>query len=282
MPAQPAFTLDARFVELPGGRRFCLTTSPAAGRDVRGVVIHAHALAEEMNKSRRMCALLARALAGDGFRVVQLDLQGCGDSDGDFSEATWHGWQADLLAVAERESRALAGGRVWLWGMRAGALLLPHVLSHIDVDVLLWQPVLAGRQHLQQFLRLLSAGALIGGGGSVDRKAVMAGLEAGTAIDVAGYTLTPALALGLDAARLDLPAGFRGRVAWLEVSADQVTAGQPSALLPPSQQRAGEWAARGVDVRADAIAGLQFWQTTEIAEVPALIERTRELMRGSS
>ena len=51
-----------------------------------------------MNKSRRMAALQARAFAEMGFGVLQIDLFGCGDSSGDFSDARWDIWKQDLIA----------------------------------------------------------------------------------------------------------------------------------------------------------------------------------------
>ncbi len=40
------------------------------------LVVHVHAFAEEMNKSRRMAAMQSRALAAAGFAVLQIDLLG--------------------------------------------------------------------------------------------------------------------------------------------------------------------------------------------------------------
>ena len=66
------------------GQRLCIHHPPRRGEPARGAVLHLHAFAEEMNKSRRMVALQARALAEAGFAVLQIDLHGCGDSGGDF------------------------------------------------------------------------------------------------------------------------------------------------------------------------------------------------------
>ncbi|MBK8384562.1 MAG: hypothetical protein IPL11_02315 [Candidatus Accumulibacter sp.] len=43
------------------------------------------------NKSWRIVPLQARALATAGYAVLQIDLMGCGDSSGDFGDATWGG-----------------------------------------------------------------------------------------------------------------------------------------------------------------------------------------------
>ena len=86
MSSQPQFlALDDR--EAP--RRFAVLHWPAEPRVPLGLVVHAPAFAEEMNKSRRMVALQARALAEDGLAVLLVDPLGCGDSPGDFGDATW-------------------------------------------------------------------------------------------------------------------------------------------------------------------------------------------------
>ena len=82
------------FLRFTAGRRFCLLHAPE--RRAIGAVLYVHPLAEEMNKSRRMAALQARALAASGWFVLQVDLFGCGDSDGDFGDADWQRWLADV------------------------------------------------------------------------------------------------------------------------------------------------------------------------------------------
>ena len=60
-------------------------------------MLYIHPFAEEMNKSRRMAALQSRALAQAGYAVLQIDLLGCGDSSGDFGDATWQSWVSDVV-----------------------------------------------------------------------------------------------------------------------------------------------------------------------------------------
>jgi len=80
-PFEPFFLPASR------GERFCIF-HPAAGA-LRGAVLYLHPFAEEMNKSRRMAALQSRMLAARGIAVLQIDLFGCGDSSGDFGDASW-------------------------------------------------------------------------------------------------------------------------------------------------------------------------------------------------
>ena len=78
---------EAFFLDMEPGQRFCLFHPPAG--TCRGAALYVPPFGEEMNKSRRMAALQARALAAAGFGVLQLDLYGCGDSSGEFAEARW-------------------------------------------------------------------------------------------------------------------------------------------------------------------------------------------------
>ncbi len=273
MSSAPAVEVDARFEAAAHGQRFCLIHRPASDRPRRGVLVHAHPFAEEMNKCRRMIALTARSLAADGWTVVQPDLFGCGDSDGDFGDATIEQWVDDLAVVAERHASI---DRLVLWGTRAGVLLLPPLLERgLTADLLLWQPVLSGRQHLQQFLRLSAAAVLVGSKRAADSEAPKARLDRGEVVAIAGYLLAPALALQLDRLQLVLPVGFAGRVIMLEVAATDT-----SMLSSALAQLAESWRAQGVAVTTEAVTGPLFWQTQEIAECATLAERTLDLLRS--
>jgi exosortase A-associated hydrolase 2 len=86
---------------LPGyaGNLFALYHRPAGPADCRRGVPYVHPFANETNYTRRAADLLARALAGRGWGVLQVDLFGCGDSDGDFRDASWETWVDDLTTA---------------------------------------------------------------------------------------------------------------------------------------------------------------------------------------
>jgi exosortase A-associated hydrolase 2 len=270
--ADPVRTYEAhaRFEAASEGSRFVLIHRPAAAA-VRGTVILAPPLAEEMNKCRRMFSETARALATDGWQAVQVDLYGCGDSDGDFDDATWTHWVRDLESAVRTHA---TGGELWLWGVRAGALLLAPLLTlRPDANVLLWQPMIDGAVALDQFLRLRAATAVVGGDKRDDRKALRERLARGESIEVAGYVLSPWLAEGLGSARLAPPANFAGRVVWIEVVASASSAARAAAT-----QTIDAWRNAGHTVDFSTVVGAPFWQTVEIVEVPELIGATRRAL----
>ncbi|MFA9439713.1 hydrolase 2, exosortase A system-associated [Uliginosibacterium sp. sgz301328] len=257
-------TIEERGFYLPAarGELFCVLRLPRG--NVRGAVLAYPPFAEELNKCRRMMALAAHAMAEQGWAVLQVDLFGTGDAEGDFGEADWAGWLDDL-SCARQWLKAHHPGPQWAWAVRAGALLAADAL-HADAahdGLLLWQPQLSGKTLLGQFLRLKIAASLgLGEADRIDARAVRQALMEGQAQEIAGYLLNSAMAAGLEAAAFDLPSGWSAPVRWLEVG---------RAIAPASATAIERLRARGVAVDAAVVEGPSFWQTVEVEVAPALI-----------
>ena len=209
-----------------------------------------------------------------GLAVLQIDLHGCGDSSDTWAQASWDTWVDDALCGVDwlQKRHADAGALpLWLWGLRAGALIAAQAAARLDrtCDLLLWQPATSGKLLLQQFLRLKAA-ADLDGDAKATLAAVRAGLVAGLPQEVAGYSLSAALAHGLEAAQLTpLPAQPQRRVVWLETSTRD-----DGELLPASRSNIQAWRDAGHEVRAHVVKGPAFWQTLEIEDAPALLQAT--------
>jgi exosortase A-associated hydrolase 2 len=266
LPNQPS---EPFFLDSAPGHRFCLFHPPLG--TCRGAVLYVHPFAEEMNRSRRMAALQARALAALGYGVLQLDLYGCGDSSGDFSDARWAIWKADLAAGASWLQRRL-DQPLTLWGLRLGTLLALDYAREASApphSIILWQPVLNGATYLTQFLRLRVASAMLDDGVQTSTGALRQALQDGETIEIAGYDLAPDLAKAID--KLD---GLETmapvcRVDWFEALA------APDAALPAGATRtSAEWLRRGVDVHLHPLACPPFWLTPEITESQAWLDAT--------
>jgi exosortase A-associated hydrolase 2 len=266
VPVAAPFFLDAE----AGGQRLCVLHPPRTDA-VLGTIVYVHPFAEEMNKSRRMAALQARALARAGYAVLQCDLLGCGDSSGDFGDATWDDWLDDV-ARAAAWLRGRYDAPLTLWGLRAGCLVASEAAKRraIDCDFLFWQPVPAGKVALQQHLRLHVAKEMLTGQDDGGTQRLRERLAGGEAVEIAGYSLNPALAAGLEQATLQ--PSPTGRLVWLEVS----TRGD-GALLPASVALIEGWKASGHRVTARVVKGPPFWSATEIEEAPELIAATSDL-----
>jgi len=260
-------------------QRFC-TFHPAQGGTVQGAILYIHPFAEEMNKSRRMAALQARAFSQAGYAVLQIDLLGCGDSSGDFADATWDAWIEDVLQGC-RWLQERIHASLWLWGLRAGCLLAVDAAAQLrtSCDFLFWAPTPAGKILLQQFMRLKAANEMLSGGAKGIVEGLRQDLAAGNRVDIAGYALSPDLATGLERAQLTPPnAAHRparpSRLEWFDLSTRD-----DAGLSPVAGKTVAQWRDAGFAVDSRVIVGPSFWQTTEIEDAPALIQATTLALR---
>lgn len=268
MDALKQSPMQAFFLPASHGHRFAIFY-PAQGTTTLGLVAYIHPFAEEMNKSRRMAALQARAMAQAGYAVLQLDLRGCGDSSGDFGDATWKDWVDDVVRACQW-LRQQGDAPLWLWGLRAGCLLAAQASQQLSetCNFLFWAPAPSGKPLLQQFLRLKAAGDLASGNAKAIMEGLRAQLAAGAPVEIAGYTLAADMATGLERADL-APPSTAGRLEWLDVSSREDATLSPAAAKPLQA-----WADAGFSVRSQVVTGPAFWQTSEIEVAPALLTAT--------
>jgi len=256
-------------------------------------ILYIHPFAEEMNKSRRMAAMQSRSLANSGYAVLQVDLLGCGDSSGDFGDAKWSAWKDDIL-VGYRWLRQQTPAPLTLWGLRAGCLLA--VAAAVDLpespNFIFWQPVLSGKQHWQQFMRLKIAGELANGQTKGIAEQLKKNLAAGQAVEIAGYRVSSELVRGLETAelfplaaestiistQLELQSShnpLKPKLTWIELSTRE-----NATLSPVSQKQIEQWQGTGYRVEANVVNGPAFWQTTEIEDAQDLIAATLKAMES--
>ncbi len=272
--------MEAFFLPAAQGQRLCIFHAPPPGVPLRASVCYVPPLAEEMNRCRRMASLQARALAQAGFATLQMDLLGCGDSSGDFADATWEAWLDDMDLARQWLARR-CGAPLWLWGARAGCLLAAHSAARgVDAPagLLMWMPVVSGRQHVQQFLRLRVMGDVVRA--SQDKRSEGTGsllqqLEQGQSVEVAGYVMGSKLAAGLSVASL----GDVGQV--LQVLCFEVAGpgdAMPSAVSPALHQQLARWNAAGVGAAATVVPGEPFWQVPEGPLCDGLLQATTDAL----
>lgn len=276
------------FLSVANGQRFCLYHAPPAAVRIRGAVLYAHPFGEEMNRSRRIVALQARAFAAAGFAVLQIDLHGCGDSSGDFADARWNDWKNDI-AAAHAWLLAKMDTPVVLWGLRLGALLLldyARQACHPVDRFILWQPVMQGKTWLTQWLRLRLAGDMLSGdrhqhqnnaegqNTSGGTQALRATLAQGQSLEIGGYELAPELAAAIDAvdglALAPTLPPVKQEVDWFDIVA---SADKP--MLPASSKIIAHWQAGELGrIRHHQVVAQAFWALPEITACPTLIDAT--------
>ncbi|PTR09422.1 exosortase A-associated hydrolase 2 [Nitrosospira sp. Nsp5] len=266
---------ESFFLKTGSGERFCLYHGPHPDKECRGALIYVHPFGDEMNKSRRMAAIQARAFSAMGLGVLQIDLFGCGDSSGEFADARWNIWSQDLvLAKNWLENRVTAP--ISLWGLRLGALLALDFARNLEnaLDkIILWQPIISGESFLTQFLRLRLANEMISGGEGTQKAsgthAMRSTLASGETLEVAGYELAPDLAAAIDALKAAELIVTRSSVHWFEIVAE------PDRPMTPAGARVvSAWKQDGVDLHVHLVPCLPFWATQEISECAELVSAT--------
>jgi exosortase A-associated hydrolase 2 len=275
-----AASFEAFFLPRNDGYRFAVLHKPSPALQARGTILYVHPFADEMNLSRRTVAHAARGLAEDGWIVLLLDLLGCGDSSGEFGEASWEAWVDDVCFTftwLQRQHRAMPV----LWGIRAGCLLITEAVHRLSLQahLMLWQPVSSGRLFLGQFLRLKTAADMLAE--RTERtgiKVLREQLAQGAELEVGGYALSPELALPLEAAELNIPNGHTGNVIWCEVSASEGSKN----LSPAAEARVQSWRQSGIQITPCVVGGPLFWQMQEITENQQLTNVSRALMQTLS
>jgi exosortase A-associated hydrolase 2 len=267
-------TARAFFLPSPSGRVFAVHHLPRDPAAIRGHVLLVPPFNEEMNRCRSMMTLQAQAFALLGYGTLVVDLHGTGDSEGEFRDARWELWLDDLQAMHQWLQDQPGGCRALL-GIRLGAILAAQLLSRLqaaDTALMFWQPVLDGKTHLTQFLRVRMAAQLDRPNLPKETTASMRQqFAAGENVEVAGYEIHPDLARALDGARL---ADFRPpsgtRVAWLERMA-----GEAAELSPVNKKLVDDWTVAGVALEILMFPGPAFWEVHERVTAPAAIEHTR-------
>ena len=226
---------------------------------------------EEMNKCRRMIVEVARALAAEGTAVLVPDLYGTGDSEGEFRDADWETWKADLdtaVGWAKEQGWLLKG----VLAIRLGSVLAAEWLrerNHALERAVLWQPVESGNAFLTQFLRLRVAASMMDSRretvGELRKK-----LSGGETLEVAGYELSGRLATQLDGAQLLENLGALAKeIACFDVGPDAAPAESPR--IKRMSERAAAGGTRWV---AQQLTGEPYWTSTEIVALPKLVEKS--------
>ncbi len=261
------------FMATAAGRLFAIHHLPPAGVVVRGHVLCALPFNEEMNRSRSMVTLLAQSLATLGIGTLVVDLLGTGDSQGEHVDARWDIWLANL-AGAQAWLQSQDGGCVALWGIRLGAILAAELHARTAdprLALLLWQPVVEGKVHLNQFMRVKIAAQM-------DRaelpKLTTAAMrqqwQAGQSVEIVGYEIHPELASAIEAASLTAHRLAQGTpLLWLE---QMVNDG--SELSISSRKALQTWPGEAVRLTCALFNGPPFWQVHERALAPDAVARS--------
>jgi len=273
--SQASCCMNSFFLTIDGSQRFVLNFMPCGDVQINHTMIIIPPFADEMNKSRQSMSLLARRLAGCGYNVILFDLLGTGDSDGDFGDATWQLWLRDI-------------GEIYVWcktnshqsisfcAIRTGALLANDFINSMNINIdnlVLWQPVLSGKNYLIHFLRLKIAADMIKVGGAKEGTKELIGIiNNNQSVEIAGYRLSPELALPLYESSLRNIKIDSTNIYWLET-----TLGDSLVISLASTKMIDSMTRNGANINVFPVKGAQFWSTQEITIAHEFVSATETL-----
>lgn len=175
------------FLHEPRATDAPLAVAPAA-------VVFVHPFMEERQDAHPFLRSLAAQVASRGLWAMRFDLHGCGDSEGEWEDATIASWLGDVRAACAF-ARAQSGvERVILCGLRFGATLAAMAGAlEGPAPLALLQPVVKGANYAMDVLRAYLAGEMVlTKKAGVTREALIERLRAGETVNVFGYHLTAA------------------------------------------------------------------------------------------
>ena len=230
-----------------------------------------------MNKCRRQLSITAERLVERGYATLSFDLQGTGDSSGEFEEADWTLWKQDVAAaVGWIDRNGLEFDSIV--AIRLGCALAADAvrdLGRTPRQTVFWQPVESGRHFMAQFLRLRIAASMMENKKETVEQ-IRTALAAGESVEVAGYSLPQGLWRSVEAIELPNLLSVRlGHLGLVEVGRSgtgQLSLGG-QALLRCAEDS-------GVAATGLRLAGEPFWSSTEIVVSPELADRTAEFIVG--
>jgi exosortase A-associated hydrolase 2 len=250
----------AFYLPSPAGQVATFYFQPEPGVPHRHDILYVHPFGLELPQSRTVMSSLWRFLAAEGVGVFAIDLPGCGDSEGDFADATWDAW-LDALRTAWLWLLENSGRPSSICGLRLGAILALELIDRITAKpdkVILLSPVLTGEQMMTQFLRLRVA---FSGMRDVPEKRettkVLRSLIAeGEKLEIAGYVLNPELVRRID--RLSLaawtPQRANLRIDWLDCG--------PGGLAGLADSISETWRNAGAAVHHQSVDVKPYWTHT--------------------
>lgn len=262
------------FFAKPDGKRLLAFLHNPAGRTAAFGIVYCHPFAEERNLSHAVAANAARDLAKAGIPVLRFDFSGCGDSEGELTDAALEDWLEEVGLAADVLKRETGVATVGYWGLRLGATLAFRAgrLREDAAFLLLWHPVPDVSLYMHQFLRQASSTAIAAGQAEapVSPKALALSIEAGEVAEVLGYPIAKRLLKSFQTA---------GPTPWKE------TGGKPAALVtigtmdssPDILRRiADDMSSSGSRIRFDHVREPSFWDRYWCSVSPGLSRVTRD------
>ncbi len=278
-----AIEISPDFLSTSNGNIFFLETARENSWN-KNLVILIPPFAEEMNKSRKIFSSFQHQLSSNKYRTVLFDLFGTGDSQGEFSDATWLLWQQNLIDIIKYVFEKYPEVKINFVALRTGALLLnnslhqlPNHYSSAIHQIHYWNPVFNASQFINQFLRLKLTGDIIRADGEkLTTKTLKQQLLKQGTMEVAGYQLSADLVEEFEQADASLPKlDNLHNIHFYEISSSAKITSALSNYISKLQEH-------HYQIETHSLTGPKFWVSQEICISQPLIDLTTSHMGNSS
>jgi len=244
-----------------------------AGRTREPGVVLCNAFGDERKSSCLAMTRVARALAEGGWPAVRFDYRGCGESPGEFVDATLSSRLQDVRAAVELIQNRAGVQSVCLLGLRLGGTIAARVAAdlHSCSTLALIEPVRDGCAYFDGLLRRrLVRRMLTTGHGAVE------GGDTAELVDLDGYAMRPDTLEQMRSLAIR-PGGvtFSGRVLLVQVSHSGKLTRDTTAV-----REAFEAAGASVEVRALVLP--PFWSRIDVVDTSGVNETVLEWLRSLS
>jgi exosortase A-associated hydrolase 2 len=184
---------SAFFFEHAGHRLYAYLHVPVITGKKTGCVL-VHPLMEERQDAHPVLRDLADAMAEKGFATLRVDLHGCGDSSGEWEDATIEAWLNNIVGAAEQLRQRTGVESIVLAGLRFGATLAAMAASATRASaVVMVQPIVRGGGYIKDLLLAsITSEMVLHRKAGTTRERLIEDLESGRTVNLFGYHFTPA------------------------------------------------------------------------------------------
>jgi exosortase A-associated hydrolase 2 len=261
-------TIDKAVVmQTPRGALVGMLHVPGGATAGTGVVF-CDPFGEERKSAALVMARLARAVAAAGFPALRFDYYGCGDSEGEFVDATVRSRLDDIRSAAGFLGERTGVGGICLLGLRLGGTLASLAASELSdcAGLVLIEPVADGAAYFGgELRRKLVRQMITEGRGGASREEILKGLERDDAVldmdgfGVRGATYRELTALGIRKGEVR----FGGPVLVCQVHFNE----KPE---PELEAACEAYRAAGAQVDLHRLVLAPFWNRLEVILAPEL------------
>jgi exosortase A-associated hydrolase 2 len=272
--ASGEFTVNPRLLGEPGARVYGIDYQPSAA--TKGRVLFLPPFGEEMNRCRATVAEQARAFARGGYHCLVMDFVGTGESEAQLEDVALAHWYRDIdLAVAALGDEGQ--GPLVIWGLRLGALLALEYLSLSSTScqqLLLWEPVPAGKRFVTQLLRQRVAMLVSQDLPAQTTAEIRQALTDGDKVELSGYPVRDPLIRDIEGlAVTTLQHSPAPQVIWMEHNQDPEPAQKPAMAKAVAHLHE-----LGCEVTVHFFGDPPQWQLHKRDEAPELLTLTARAM----